>query len=210
MRTDVVFIDVDTQRDFMDEDGALAVPNAAGIRENLRRLTEAAGQFGMPVIATVDTHTPDDPEFEQFGRHCVAGSHGAEKIEETSMSEAARVKLGDLPPRGAEEALEKGQVIVEKNTLDALGTPAADALLKALPQAGAVVYGVATEYCVKRAVEKLLKLERKVLVVKDATRGISEEKHEQTLDELTAKGAGLATTAHLLDRLASEGPSELL
>ena len=84
MSVTAAFWDVDTQRDFIDEDGRLAVPGAAEIVPNLRKLTDFATGHGIPIVASADAHSPDDPEFEQFPPHCVAGTAGEEKIAATT------------------------------------------------------------------------------------------------------------------------------
>ena len=48
----LVFVDVDTQRDFLEPDGALAIPGAEAILPNLARLTAFARRQGIPVLAT--------------------------------------------------------------------------------------------------------------------------------------------------------------
>jgi len=204
MRSDVLFFDVDTQRDFMDEQGALAVPGAAAIRPNLRRLAQAARRLGIPVIASEDAHDPDDPEFADFPPHCVKGTPGARKIEETSREDALRVPVSGELPAPPREALARGMVVLEKKTLDVFTNPAAEKLLAALPGARVVLYGVATEYCVKAAAEGLLRRGRRLEVVTDAVKGVDEEAHRQTLAGLAAAGARLLTTGEVLAGLGPE------
>jgi len=61
-----VFVDVDTQFDFMDPKGSLYVPGADEIVPNLKRLIDFAEENDIPVVASVDAHSHDDPEFAQF------------------------------------------------------------------------------------------------------------------------------------------------
>lgn len=201
MRKDIVFIDIDTQHDFMDKDGALAVAGAASIRGNLKRLTHTALRLGIPTIASEDAHDPDDPEFKQFPPHCIKGSQGAVRIDETSLPEPMRVDAGGDLPGLVREVLASGQVVLEKRTLDVFSNPAMSRLLAALPGARAVVYGVATEYCIKAAVEGLLERGRAVSVVRDAVKGVSQEQHNRTLDGLGRAGARLVTTDEVIEGL---------
>ena len=209
MRRDIVFVDIDTQHDFLDEDGALAVPGAGEIRANLRRLTAAARRLGIPIIASEDAHAPDDPEFAQFGRHCVRGSPGARKVEETTVAGAARFGVDDPAPKDPAGELAKGQVILEKCTLEPFTSPASDVILGALPDAAAAVYGVATDYCVRRAAEGLLRRGRRVILVRDAIRGISEEASRKAISDLEAAGAVLVDADALIEA-ATEGRVERL
>ena len=71
-----VILDVDTQFDFLDPAGALYVPGSVEIRDALDRLFDYAAGAKIPVLSSVDEHTPDDPEFAEFGPHCVKGTPG--------------------------------------------------------------------------------------------------------------------------------------
>ena len=48
----LVFVDIDTQRDFLEPDGALFVPGSTEIVPNLARLTRFAREHGITVLAT--------------------------------------------------------------------------------------------------------------------------------------------------------------
>src|SRR4029077_18505903 len=79
-----VFVDVDTQRDFLEPDGALYVPRSAEIVANLVRLTTFAQQAGIPVLATACAHTIEDvEEIARFGPHCMVGTPGQRRVAAT-------------------------------------------------------------------------------------------------------------------------------
>src|SRR5207249_2207763 len=89
-RATTVFWDGDTQRDFLEPDGALYVPAAAPIIPNLARLTRLA-RAGTPrirVIGTVCRHFPGDAELTPNGGpyppHCMDGTPGQRKIDATA------------------------------------------------------------------------------------------------------------------------------
>lgn len=207
MRDDLVFLDIDTQRGFMDEDGTLPVPGAREIRGNLRKLTGAALSSGVRILASEDAHPEDDPEFERFGRHCVKGTADALKIDETRVEGHLRVPAGvEMPGSDIalnDAALAARQTVFEKETFDAFSNPALGEVLKALPNARVVVYGVATEYCVAAACRSLLKRDRDTALVTDAVRGVSPEDHERTLAELRGLGVRMTTTDEVLAELES-------
>ena len=79
------FLDVDTQRDFMLPTGALYVPGAERILPKLRRLFDFARKNEISILSSVDAHVPDDPEFKQFPPHCVQGTEGQRKVDETLL-----------------------------------------------------------------------------------------------------------------------------
>ena len=71
------------QKDFCYEDGALFVGDAVeAIIPRIRGLIEKATRKKVHLIFTQDWHSPDDEEFEVWGRHCVRDTRGAEIIDE--------------------------------------------------------------------------------------------------------------------------------
>ena len=99
----LVFVDVDTQRDFLEPTGALYVPGSWAILANLARLTAFAKRHGVPVLATACAHEEDDAELALFPPHCLAGTAGQRRVEATAwpggvvLGPEAR-HSGDLPP----------------------------------------------------------------------------------------------------------------
>src|SRR5436190_23050104 len=79
-RMKTVFVDVDTQIDFVYPAGALYAPGAETIVPALVRLNRHAAASGIPVISTMDAHTENDPEFRHWPAHCVAGTIGQQKV----------------------------------------------------------------------------------------------------------------------------------
>ena len=56
-----VFVDVDSQLDFLYPAGALYVPGAERIVPAIARLNQFAAGRGVPVISTTDAHAENDP-----------------------------------------------------------------------------------------------------------------------------------------------------
>ncbi|MHB1562160.1 MAG: isochorismatase family protein, partial [Isosphaeraceae bacterium] len=90
-----VFVDIDTQRDFLEESGALYVPDSRAIVANLGRLSRTAKDAEIPVIATACCHLPDDPELSQFPSHCMAGTDGQRRIPETDCADSTVLGVDD-------------------------------------------------------------------------------------------------------------------
>jgi len=99
------------------------------------------------------------------------------------------------------------QVMLEKNTLDVFDNSNADVLLAWLDRAAPllfdrdpefVVFGVATEYCVWRTVEELLKRRRRVALVTDAIQSFDPTKGREILSQLESCGARFLTTEQAL------------
>jgi nicotinamidase/pyrazinamidase len=171
------FFDIDTQCDFMLPAGALYVPGAERILPAVARLNRYAAARGFPVVSTMDAHPENDPEFDQWPPHCVAGT------------------LGQRKP--AETLVEKQIIFFEKQTLSLFENPAIVPLLKELAADAYVVYGVVTEICVRFAALGLLETGKPVTLVTDAVETLKREDSERTLQEFTARGGRLATVAEI-------------
>jgi nicotinamidase/pyrazinamidase len=189
----LVYLDVDTQVDFMLPSGRLYVPHAEEIIPNLAELMSWASDNRIPVISSADTHVADDPEFAQWPPHCVAGTPGQRRIAETLFPNAVVVE--NRP--GAFQAPQEwvGQLIVEKPVYDLTANVNFDAILASLGQARFVVFGVATEYCVRSGVLALRKRNLPVALALDAIKPVSEERGRKAIAEMVAAGAQLVTTA---------------
>lgn len=82
---------VDMQNDFVKEGGKLRVPAAEATIRSIGRVLEKAREAGATVIYTQDWHERGDPEFKVWGEHAVAGSWGAEIVEELKPCEGELV-----------------------------------------------------------------------------------------------------------------------
>jgi nicotinamidase/pyrazinamidase len=191
----LVFLDVDTQVDFMLPHGRLYVPHAEEIIPNLAELMLWARHHRIPIISSADAHAPDDPEFGPWPPHCVVGTPGQRRIAETLFPDAVVVE--NRP--GAFQAPREwvGQLIVEKRVYDFTTNVNFDAILASLGQPRFVVFGVATEYCVLSAVLALRKRNLPVAVVLDAIKPITEEGGRKAIEAMVAAGAELVTTAEI-------------
>jgi nicotinamidase/pyrazinamidase len=198
----IFFMDVDTQRDFMLPTGALYVPGADRIIPKLRRLFDFARKNEITILSTVDAHAPDDPEFQQFPPHCVRGSDGQRKLDETLLPRP--LILPNKPiDRNLLEAVQKHQqIIVEKETLNVFSNPVMERLLRVLPPR-AIVFGVATEYCVKLESLGLRRLGVQTAVVSDAIRALSPTGEKEALQEMRSAGVEFITLDQLLGSTAA-------
>jgi len=199
---DTIFWEVDTQYDFMLPGGKLYVPGAEKLIPNVKRLTDAAREGRVFLMSDADRHTPQDPEFNVWPPHCLAGTQGAVIILE-GLAEKNYVVPNRAGAALPEDLSRYQQVVIEKQTLDVFDNPNTDALLARLAtiaekDAEFVVFGVATECCVRCASKGLLERGRRVALVTDAIETIDPAKGRGTLEELTAKGARLITTDQAL------------
>jgi nicotinamidase/pyrazinamidase len=196
------FMDVDTQRDFMLPTGALYVPGAERIIPKLRRLFDFAKKNEITVISSVDAHTAEDPEFQQFPPHCVQGSEGQRKLDETLLPRP--LILPNKPiDRNLLDAVQKHQqIIIEKQALDMFTNPISERLLRVLPPR-AIVFGVTTEYCVKCACLGLRRCGIHTALVSDAIRALAPKTEKEALQEMRSAGVELISLDILFGASAS-------
>jgi nicotinamidase/pyrazinamidase len=209
--TKSVFWAVDVQADFMLPGGTLYIPGAEKITANINLLVDAARQGRVFLISSADAHNPDDPELRDWPPHCLKDSPGADLLPEACASYRLVIpnqKSFILP----EELGAYQQFTLEKNTLDVFDNPNTDALLAQLNAKGSpasessplfVVFGVATEYCVRSTVDGLLRRGKSVAIVTDAVRSINQKKAQQILECLRSRGARTITTKEALALLST-------
>jgi nicotinamidase/pyrazinamidase len=187
----LVFVSVDTQRDFLEPSGALYVAGSNEIVPNLGRLTQFARVRQIPTVATACSHLPDDPELEQFPPHCMAETPGQAFVPQTLCPESIVLKpeerlAGALPLH----------LTLQKRELDVFSRPDATGLIERYNrnQPISVVYGVATDYCVRAAVQGLLQRHCRVAIVVDAIRAIDPSAEAPILTEFARRGVLLTMT----------------
>ncbi len=187
----LVFVDVDTQRDFLEPDGALFITGSELIRPNLARLTRFAREAGLPVLATACAHAEGDPEFAVFPPHCLIGTRGQQRIEETAWPAGQIFNSDDPLPESALPYL-----TIQKQEYDVFSVPQMNRILEIYSEETPtfVVYGVATDYCVKCAVEGLLARGKKVALVVDAIRAVDPSTEAELLTRFARAGALLTIT----------------
>jgi nicotinamidase/pyrazinamidase len=175
--TRLVLWDVDTQVDFMEEDGKLSVPGAMGAVPAMARLVEAARAAGVPHVASADDHELTDseisdvPDFQTtYPPHCLRGTRGAAKIAETTQLDPVPLALTDVPDRW----LRGREFLLLKKHFDVFTNPNTDRLLALLDPEEVILFGVATDVCDDAAIRGLVARGRTVSFVEEAARGLDE------------------------------------
>lgn len=181
-----VFFDIDTQIDFVYPAGALYVRGAERILPAIAELNRRAPL----VISTMDAHSEDDPEFKIYPHHCVVGTTPQQKPASLLLDQRATIP-----------SLLDGvrQLILEKQKLDCFTNPHLRPLLDKLGADRYVVYGVATEICVRYSAFGLLETGQRVELVTDAVKALDEQAAEKMFHEFTAAGGVLTTLQAVLN-----------
>ncbi len=205
-----LYVDVDTQFDFCDPQGALFVGGAPGIMDNVRRLIAGAVASEDLLVGSVDSHNFTAWEFAAnggpFPPHCVKGTSGWLKMPGTLPERA--VFVPDLLQSEHDKIVPTGATAVyfEKEVYSMFVNPEAEPLIDHLlatrglrrDDVDAIVFGVATDYCVKAAAEGLKQRGFGVKVVRDAIAAVAPDTERDALQHLERIGVEMVNTGSLL------------
>jgi len=197
--------DVDTQIDFVHADGKLAVPGAEEAVPAMRLLVEAAREAGIPHVASADDHEltdaeiSEEPNFETtYPPHCLRGTRGARKIDETDQLDPVPIGLEPLPER----FLRGREFLLLKKHFDVFTNPNSERLVELLDPSEVILFGVATDVCDDAAIRGLLARGRRVLFVEDASRGLDDARVERAKAVWREGGVQFVTAEDAIERLS--------
>lgn len=210
-----VLVDVDVQNDFCLVDGALSVPGSPNAL--YQKLVRLAVRDRVPIVGSVDSHAYDAWEFAsnehrgpngedpKFPDHCVKGTAGWLKVDGTLPRRFRFAPcVANLPHDALAAELASGAceaLYFEKEVYSLFANPSAARVLEELrSRLGAlrfIVFGVATDYCVRAAALGLREHGYETVVLTDAIAGITEAGTRAALDAMREAGATLSTSAEV-------------
>jgi len=157
---------IDMLNDFVLEGAPLEVPATREIISNIKLEIEKARRNDITVIYICDSHEERDPEFERmrWPAHAIAGSRGAEVIEE----------LKPLPG---------DKVVTKKNYSGFFGT-SLEEVLEEGKISELLVTGCVTNICVLYTVADAVQRRYKVKVLKNCVAGLNPQDHEFALKQM--------------------------
>ncbi len=203
---------IDIQGDFTEwKKGSLAVPGSdEGYVRNAEAATRRLKKAGLLIFGTQDWHPPDHVSFasshpgkkpfdtiEIKGRtqvlwppHCVQGTENARILIDNNLFLAV-VKKAQNPALESYSAFQdEGGIKTEMETI-----------LRINGVEKLVIYGIATDYCVRATALDGLLAGYPVTVVEDLCRGVSPDSTASALVEMRGKGVRLVST---LDEILRE------
>lgn len=206
----IIFWDVDTQVDFMRKEGNLYVQNAEAIIPNLEKLIKYARSKHIPLFGSVDHHSMSNSEIrekgfdykETFPPHCMAGTSGQEKIEETRPLHPLWIGTEELDPEKLKTMMKnhEGEIILQKQEFDVFTNPNTEKLLDIVKAEVIVVFGVYLDVCDAYAVEGFIRRgDADIYLVTDAVKSIDKQKGEQLILDWKGRGVKMVTTADVVD-----------
>ncbi len=213
--TRLIFWDVDTLNDFMRSDGKLYVGGSEEIIPAVEALTEFAHANRIPIVASADNHELSDAEISDtpdwtltFPPHCMRGTPGQLKIEEARLENPLVIEPELQEPAALTRQImtHRGDFLLHKRAVDVFTNANVPTLLQALEPEAIVLYGVATDFCNRYAVEGLLRALPQVnlYLVTDAVRAIVPEEGERLLSSWRDRGVRMITVSQILHDNALE------
>lgn len=194
---------VDVQGDFTTwKEGSLAVPGSdQAYVEKAQKATETLSKEGYLIVATQDWHPADHISF--FTNH--SGKKPFEVIEIDGRTQV-------LWPPHCVQGTENAEVLIDNNLFVAIVKKGQDKMydsysgfkddggtrtgmneiLKKKGIEKLVVYGIATDYCVKATAMDAVDDGYKVMVVNGLCRGVAPDTSAKAIDEMKEKGIVIA------------------
>jgi len=195
-----VFVDVNTQNDFLHERGTCPVQNRAALIPALRRTIAWAKRNQVPIISSLDCHRRGELRNIRLPQHCIDGTFGQQKLDFTLCGSHIQVEGDNTLAVPIDLFRRYQQVIFRKRTSDFFVNPKADRFIGQLPAADYVVAGLGIEGSVKAIALGLIARGKKVTVVVDACGYFERSEAELAVRLLGAKGAELITVDDLMKR----------
>jgi nicotinamidase/pyrazinamidase len=176
--SNILFWNIDTQIDFMEPGGRLYTSGSEDVIPILEKITLFAKKHRIRVINTCDYHQinsselSSNPDFvNSFPQHCMAGTRGADFIPETAPELPVVIgweKDVTLSPEIKDEERYRN-IILRKDNFDVFkGNPYTDKVLEIINPEIVIVYGVATNIAINKAVIGLVERGKKVFIINDA------------------------------------------
>jgi nicotinamidase/pyrazinamidase len=208
--TKLIFWDVDTLYDFMKPDGKLYVGGSEEIIPAVKALTDFAHANRIPIVASADKHELSDLEISDtpdwkstFPPHCMRGTPGQLKIEETQLQNPLVIEpeLQDPGALAQQVLAHRGDFLLNKHAVDVFTNANVPALLRALEPEVVVLYGVATDFCNRYAVEGLLRAlpQVELYLVSDAVRAIVPKEGERLIADWAKRGVRMVTVRQIVE-----------
>jgi nicotinamidase/pyrazinamidase len=212
----IISFEVDPQFDFMNKANArLYINGSEEIRPNIKRLAQHFEDRCIHRILTRDRHFKDDNELQEnggiFPRHCMDrseseasngdGTFGIDFVPEVNQNEInTRITRYSRYDRTELNQIVKQSfsIVIEKDTYSVFDNPNTLPILRILRPSAAIVFGVATDYCVHQTVRGLRKAEIKTIVIEDAIAGVTEEGTTDAIKTMQKAGAIFMNTGEFL------------
>lgn len=176
-RTAVIVVDM--QNDFCHPEGKLFVPSSVATISAIKKLVENAKKNDVKVFYTQDWHQPKDPEFEIWGEHALAGSWGAQIVDELKPSET--------------------DVVIQKLRYDGFYGTSLEHLLRLHEITDLVITGTVANICVLHTAGSAALRWFRIYVPVDCVSALNEFDMKAALRQITFLYRGILTRSDLIE-----------
>lgn len=178
MKTAVVVIDM--INDFVT--GVFKNERAEKIIPNVRRLLNFARENKIPFVYVNDAHLPNvDVEFDVLPQHAVAGTWGAQVVDELKPKES--------------------DFVLQKRRYSAFQGTDLDQLLRELKVDTLILTGVVTDICIQHTAADAFFRGYNIIVPEDCVEAINEQTQKAALDYLKrVYGCEITTADEIMKR----------
>ncbi|MEE8401424.1 MAG: isochorismatase family cysteine hydrolase, partial [Candidatus Hydrothermarchaeaceae archaeon] len=155
---------IDMLNDFVNEDGALPVPDARTLVPSINREIKKCREEASPIIFVCDAHDKDDREFLTWPKHAVDGTEGAKIIDELDRRDS--------------------DMIVKKKRYSAFYDTSLETILEEKGVSTMVLTGVLTDICVMHTASDASMRNYRVIVPEDCVKSVSKEAHDWAIKHM--------------------------
>jgi nicotinamidase-related amidase len=188
-----ILVDINTQRDFLTEQGNCCVRNHRRVLANIRRIMAWSRLKNIKVISTsmvIDRAN---------GRKCcIAGTPGQQKISYTLRNQRMAFPADGSTDRPRDVLKQYDQIILHTRCGNPFEEPRADRVLSEIKADEFIIIGTLTEEAVKHTALGLLARRKNVTFINDATGYIDKNTSEIAARQIEAKGAKVTDIRNLL------------
>lgn len=212
MKINLLFWDVDTQRDFMLPEGKLHISGAEDIMETISEIRRFALEKRYPIVASTDWHglqnaeISQDPDYkETYPQHCLAKTQGAERVGYVGDRDIDVIGENPMDADVLSHMVQSPSfhLVIRKSKLDVFTNPNTTILVDMLNPATIIVFGVALDLCVSKTVFGLLeRTSARLIVLKDAVRAADTDKTDAVFGEFNQRGVELSDFGQLREELS--------
>lgn len=195
-----VLVDLNTQRDFFEPDGASPVVGVEFFNASLRRVIAWAKRNQVPVVSSMDVHRSVEPSYDGAPKHCVEGTVGQSKLPFTLLPNRVFIAGDNTIAVPIDLFRRHQQVIFPQRSNDLFANPKADRFITQLVASEFILFGAIVEHEIKAVALGMLARSKSVTIITDGCGCWNPPASELSLRQMEAKGAKLRTVEMLLAR----------
>jgi nicotinamidase-related amidase len=198
MHTNLILLDIESQRDFFLPTGSCYTEAADRRRGNLYRLFDWARKTRRPVISTVLRVPPGQVGPLGEAPHCIEGTPGERKLHKTLLRPYVNLGLQNTTDLPEDLFRRYRQVIFEKRHTDIFAHARIERLITELPRCTFVLCGAGAAGGVVQAAVGLRNRGFSVVLATDAVLCLQHPQARMALRRMLAKGVLFVKTREIV------------